>query len=263
MIGAIIGDVIGSIYEWDDVKNTNFPLFQEHSTFTDDSVLSFAVAHAILNQRPYKFLIHAYGNRFPNAGYGGRFKHWLKWPVDEAEPYNSFGNGSAMRVSPVGFAFQELHQVLQEAEASAAPSHNHPEGIKGAQAVAAAIFWAKNGKPKAEIRELVETTFGYNLNRTIAEIKPTYKFDVTCQGSVPEAIIAFLESDSLESAIRLGISLNGDSDTIACMAGGIAQAFYKEIPKTIYMEVISRLPKEFVKVLTTFEQDYGIEYKLI
>jgi len=145
MFGAIAGDIIGSIYEMDQVVDTNFPLFKEHSTFTDDSVLTVAVAHAILNQRPYRYSIHAYGNRYPNAGYGGRFKHWLKWPVDEAEPYDSFGNGSGMRVSPVGFAFNDLEKVLQEAEASAAPSHNHPEGIKGAQAIASTILGPKWG----------------------------------------------------------------------------------------------------------------------
>lgn len=263
MIGAIIGDVIGSIYEWNEVENTAFPLFEPHSTFTDDSVLTLAVADAILHGKTYKERIHTYGNRFPNAGYGGRFRNWLKALLWEALPYDSFGNGSAMRVSPVGFAFDTIEEVMKAAEQSALPSHNHPEGIKGAQAIAGAIFLARQGQSKAAIKAWVEAQFNYNLTRTTAEIKSYYKFDVTCQGSVPEAIISFLESEDLESAIRIGISLNGDSDTIACMAGGIAQAFYRQIPKAIYEEVMQRLPEDFIELLTAFEKKYGIEYELI
>ncbi|MGB0525161.1 MAG: ADP-ribosylglycohydrolase family protein [Flammeovirgaceae bacterium] len=263
MIGAIIGDVIGSVYEWEEVSSTDFILFKDHSRITDDSVLSFAVADAILTKKTYKETIHSYGNRYPNAGYGGRFRNWLKLPVNQAEPYDSFGNGSAMRVSAVGYAFDDLAEVLKEAEASAIPSHNHPEGVKGAQAIAGAIWMARQGKTKQEIKEWVSTTFDYNLDRTTQSIKQYYKFDVTCQGSVPEAIISFLESEDVESAIRIGISLNGDSDTIACMAGGIAQAFYRQIPKAIYDEVLERLPDHFIELLKAFEARYQITYELI
>jgi len=189
-------------------------------------------------------------------GYGGMFAQWLY--SDKNAPYNSYGNGSAMRVSPVGFAFATLAEVLREAEKSAAVTHNHPEGIKGAQAIAAAIFLAKSGESKETIREYIETTFCYNLMQTIAEIRSYYYFDETCQGSVPQAIIAFLESEDFEDAIRKAVSLGGDADTLGSMAGGIAQAYYKHIPPHIIRETRNRLGIELLEIVDTFDNKYGL-----
>jgi ADP-ribosylglycohydrolase len=255
MIGAIAGDIIGSAFEWHPVKRTDFELFSRASTFTDDTVLTVAVADCILSGKSYAGAFKDYGGRFPNAGYGGMFSSWLI--SDSLRPYNSFGNGSAMRVSPVGFAFGTLEEVLAEAKRSAEVTHNHPEGIKGAQAVAAAIFLARMGSTKGEIRRYVGDTFGYDLERTLDGIRPAYTFDVTCQGSVPEAITAFLESDDYEDAVRKAVSLGGDSDTIACMTGGIAQAYYKHIPDHILKKVRELLAPELMKIVDLFERKYG------
>ena len=225
MIGAIAGDIIGSVYEGRQVKTTEFPLFTTRSTFTDDTVLTVAVADCILHGKDYATTFKQYGRRYPHAGFGGMFRKWLN--SDSLAPYYSFGNGSAMRVSPVGFAFDTIDDVLAEARRSAEVTHNHPEGIKGAQAIAAAILLARQKETKSSIKEFIEKNFGYDLSRTLEEIRPHYQFDETCQGSVPQAIIAFLESDSYEDAVRKAISLGGDSDTLACMAGGIAQAYYR------------------------------------
>lgn len=252
IIGAISGDVFGSIYEWDNIKTTDFDLFNPKCTYTDDTVLTIAVADSIMNNKDFNRTIWEYGNKYPHRGYGGNFSYWLK--SKKPQPYNSFGNGSAMRVSPVGFAYNDLETVLQKAEESAAVSHNHPEGIKGAQATASAIFMARNGKSKDEIRDYIASKFNYDLNFTVQQIRPTYKFDVTCQGSVPQSIVAFLESTDYENAIRLAISLGGDSDTIACITGGIAAAFYKEIPDEIQEFVLSKLPDEFIKIINDFEK---------
>ena len=195
-----------------------------------------------------------YGKRYPTAGYGGMFKDWLK--TNNPKPYNSFGNGSAMRVSPVGWAFNTLEETLEAAKQSAEITHNHPEGIKGAQATAACIFLARTGKCKKEIKEYVEDQFGYNLSRTCDEIRPTYKFDGSCQGTVPESIIAFLESTDFESAIRLTISLGGDADTMGAITGAIAEAFYGGVPEYIKEEVMKRLPNEFVDVIQEFNNNF-------
>ncbi|MBI9077060.1 MAG: ADP-ribosylglycohydrolase family protein [Desulfatibacillum sp.] len=256
MIGAIAGDVIGSVYEAVNNKSLFFPLFSPYSRFTDDTVLTVAVAHAILNGKPYLESIRIFGQKYPNAGFGGHFYDWLF--SETPQPYNSWGNGAAMRVSPVGFAFDTLDKVLEEAEKSAEISHNHPEGVKGAQAIAAAVFLARRGKGKEDIRGEITGRFGYNLDRTVDEIRPGYAFDVSCQGSVPEAIIAFLDSECFEDAIRQAISLGGDSDTIACMAGAMAQAYYGGVPKDIVAGVRSRLPKEFLEVIDAFERVYGL-----
>jgi len=249
MIGAIAGDVIGSVYEWRPTKTPDFPLFQPESRFTDDTVLTVATAYAILEKIPYEKAYHDFGRRYPNAGYGGNFAEWLFAP--EPRPYNSWGNGSAMRVSPVAFAFDDVDDVLREAARSAQVTHNHPEGIKGAQATALAICLARD-LTKGEIRDELEKRFGYDLHRTVAEIRLAYQFDVSCQGSVPEAIIAFMDSTDVESAIRLAISLGGDSDTQAAIAGGIAQAFYDEVPEAIVAGVRERLPAEFLEVIDRF-----------
>ncbi len=256
MIGAIAGDIIGSVYEWKNVKTTDFELFDPRCRFTDDTVLTVAVADCILSGREYSEAFREYGRRYPDAGYGGLFREWL-FSRDQ-RPYNSFGNGSAMRVSPVGFAFSPLEAVLDEAKKSAVVTHNHPEGIKGALAAASAVFLSRDGKSKEEIQAFVEDRFGYDLHRRLDEIRPGYRFDVTCQGSVPEAIIAFLESLDYEDAVRKAVSLGGDSDTIACITGGIAQAYYKSIPRFIVEKVRSSLPAEFLKVVDDFNGAFGL-----
>ena len=251
ILGSIAGDIIGSIYEFIPTKRTNFKLFSSDCTFTDDSVLTIAVADCLLNKKDFSETIWEYGNRYPGRGYGGHFSLWLL--QKERKPYDSFGNGSGMRVSPIGFACKTMKDVLALAKQSAEVTHNHPEGIKGTQAIAAAIFLSKNGGSKDEIRDFLSSKFYDNLDRTIQSIRPNYHFDETCQGSVPEAIIAFLDSQDYESAIRLAISLGGDSDTIACMAGGIAAAFYKKVPKKIEQFAISKLPPEFIDIIEKFD----------
>jgi ADP-ribosylglycohydrolase len=258
MLGAIAGDIMGSYYEWNKTKLTNFELFPPKSKFTDDTVLTIAVADAIIHQKEYAPLIKSYGRKYPHARYGGMFRKWLD--SDSLEPYNSFGNGSAMRVSPVGFAFDTLEKVLEEAQKTADVTHNHPEGVKGAQATASAVFLARTGSSKEEIRSYVEQTFGYNLQRTIEQIRPTYQFDVTCQGSVPEAIIAFLDADDYESTVRLAISLGGDADTQAAIAGGIAHAFYKKIPADIIDTVRLKLDMELWQIVEDFQEKYKVLY---
>lgn len=250
ILGAIIGDVIGSVYEWNNVKTTDFPLFKKETTFTDDSVLTLATMQALVSGSSYSKAYQEFGRKYPNRGYGDRFIGWLM--EEHPQPYNSWGNDSAMRVSPIGWAFDTLEAVLEEAKKSAIVSHNHPEGIKGAQAVAAAVFLARKGKTKKEIKEYLTESFDYDLERTIDEIRPTYTFDVSCQGSVPVAIIAFLESTDFENAIRLAISIGGDSDTIACVTGAIAEAYYKEIPNYIIEEVLKVLPHECIAGMQSF-----------
>jgi ADP-ribosyl-[dinitrogen reductase] hydrolase len=254
MIGAIAGDVIGSIFEHYAIKSTQFPLFSSYSRFTDDTVLTVAIADSILRKIDYAASLKTFGQKYPNVGYGGSFFRWIC--AGDSKPYNSWGNGSAMRVSPVGFAFSSVKDVLHEAKESAKVTHNHPEGIKGAQATALAVFLARSGKSKATIKQEIRDRFAYNLNRTLDEIRPDYGFDVSCQGSVPEAIIAFLEAKNFEDAIRNAISLGGDSDTIACIAGGIAQAYYQDIPIKIVSNVRKRLPEEFLFIIDEFNAKY-------
>jgi ADP-ribosyl-[dinitrogen reductase] hydrolase len=256
MLGAIAGDVIGSVFERYPIKSTDFPLFSHNSTFTDDTVLTVAVAWSVLNNTDYTTALKRFGRKHPNAGYGGLFYRWM-FSSDNA-PYNSWGNGSAMRVSPVGFAFSSPDDVIKEAEKSAEVTHNHPEGIKGAQATALAIYLARTGESRKTIKEIISSRFGYDLDRTVQEIRKTYHFDVSCQGSVPEAIISFLESENFEDAIRRAISLGGDSDTLACMAGGIAQAYYKKVPPDITSNVRERLPNEFLSIIDEFNEQYGL-----
>ena len=254
MIGAIAGDIIGSIYEHWPIKSKDFPLFDERCRFTDDTVLTIGVAEAILTGRSYLMCLWEIGRRYPGAGYGGSFVRWLA--SDNPQPYNSWGNGSAMRVSPVGFAFSSEEDVLRHAKMSAEVSHNHPEGIKGAQAAALAVFMGRTGAPKDAIRTRVSALFKYDLNRTVADIRPSYSFDVSCQGTVPEAIIAFLDSETYEDAIRNAISLGGDSDTLACITGGIAEAFYGNTGETIEKEVKDRLTPDLLAVVERFQKTY-------
>ena len=254
MIGAIAGDIIGSVYEGHRIKTTDFPLFRERCRFTDDSVLTIAIARAIVAGTNYLDAVREVGRRYPNAGYGGAFIHWLF--SESTEPYNSWGNGSAMRVSPVGFAFDSAERVLDEAARTARITHNHPEGIRGAQAVALAVFLARTGHTKSRIRDMIRSKFDYDLNRTVDQIRPAYRFDVSCQGSVPESIIAFLDSTGFEDAVRKAVSLGGDSDTMACMAGAIAEAFYGGVPRDIAERVRATLTDDLWNIASAFCEEY-------
>ncbi len=250
MIGAIAGDIIGSVYEQHQIKTKDFPLFDPHCNFTDDTVLTVAIADAILTGKPYVDSVRRLGRRYPHAGYGGSFIHWLHTP--DAGPYNSWGNGSAMRVSPVGFAFTTEEEVLAQANATAEITHNHPEGIKGAQATALAVFLARTGSDKETIRSRIIDQFAYDLDRTVEDIRPAYRFDISCQGTVPAALVAFLDSESYEDAVRNAISLGGDSDTLACITGGIAEAFYGDIPEGVFTKVKELLTPDLWAVTEAF-----------
>lgn len=254
MIGAIAGDIIGSVYEHAPVKSKDFPLFHPQATFTDDTVLTVATAAAIVRGRSYLSMTREIGRRYPDAGYGGNFRQWLF--SDEQRPYNSWGNGSAMRVSPVGFAFNDQNDVLREAAASAAITHNHEEGIKGAEATALTVFLARQKLPKEDIRAEIGRRFGYNLERTVEQIRPQYSFDVSCQGTVPEAIISFLDSQSWEDAVRNAVSLGGDSDTLACITGGIAEAWYGKVPAEVHEQVLAILPDDLENIVQQFRACY-------
>ncbi len=254
MLGAITGDIIGSVHEYIATKTKDFPLFVAESNVTDDSVLTVAVADAILTGGSYQESVRAIGRRYPGCGYGGNFLQWLF--ADDPQPYNSWGNGSAMRVSPVGFAFDAEDDVLREAEATAVITHNHPEGVKGAQATALAILLARKGCGKDDIRKEISKRFEYDLNRTVDSIRPGYSYDISCQGTVPEAIIAFLDASSYEDAIRNAVSLGGDSDTLACITGGIAEAFYGGVPDAIAATVRERLPDDLLTITDAFYRAY-------
>jgi ADP-ribosylglycohydrolase len=256
MLGAIAGDIIGSIYEGSPIKTKAFPLFDERCRFTDDTVLTVAVADAILTGRSYRQSLWEIGRRHPNAGYGGAFIRWLQ--STDPQPYDSWGNGAAMRVSPVGFAFASEEEVLRQARMTAEVSHNHPEGIRGAQATALAVFLARTGSDKEGIRRRIAERFGYDLGRTVDEIRPSYGFDISCQGTVPEAIIAFLDSESYEDAIRNAISLGGDSDTLACIAGGMAEGFYGGVGTGIERAVAARLTPDLLDIVQRFRASYLI-----
>ena len=254
MIGAIAGDIIGSVYEHAPIKTKDFPLFHPRCRFTDDTVLTVAIAEAILSQRPYLESVRKIGRRHPNAGYGGMFINWLFSP--DPRPYNSWGNGAAMRVSPVGFAFASEDEVLRQAEATASITHNHPESIKGAQATALAIFLARTERDQGRLKSRLMASFAYDLDRNLDEIRPTYSFDVSCQGTVPEAIIAVLGSISYEDAVRDAVSLGGDSDTLACIAGGIAEALYGGVPDAITAQVQRLLTPDLWRIVEAFYRKY-------
>ena len=261
LYGTIFGDMAGSTYEWHPVKNKKFETFPIKSHFTDDTVMTLAVASWLSStDRTSDALVKSmqyFGNLYPHAGYGRNFYNWLR--DENPQPYYSWGNGSAMRVSPCSWVAKTLHEAETLAETSAIVTHSHPEGIKGAQAVAAAIYMARIGSSKELIKDYIETAYGYNLSRTIEEIKSSgYKFDVSCQGSVPEAIIAFLEGNSFEEAIRLAIYLGGDADTQAAIAGSIAEAFCG-IPTNFVGVVEKRLDKTLLDVLNQFNNKYNNE----
>ncbi len=255
MIGAIAGDIIGSVHEGAGTKTKDFPLFDKNCRFTDDTVLTVAVAAKLLHGGDYAELFHDYFHACPNAGYGGSFIRWAE--LRQRQPYNSWGNGSAMRVSPVGFACESLEDVLVEARRSAEVTHSHPEGIRGAQATAVAVFLARMGRRKHEIKAHIEREFGYDLNGRLNEIRKWYRFDLSCQGSVPQSIIAFLESDCYEDTIRNAISLGGDADTMACIAGGIAEAFYGGVPADIRDRALTLLDDRLRDVVEKFLVRYG------
>ena len=271
MLGAIIGDMVGSVYEFANTKRTDFPFFSDRSTFTDDSIMTVAVAQWLLTDNAHshgeleKVMVkYAHDYPYPKGGYGGGFAQWLFRPerlVDyktgeiagRRVPYNSWGNGAAMRASAVGWKFRTLEETEKVAEISASITHDHPEGIKGAQATAAAVFLARTGSSKKEIMENVQRRFGYDLSIHSDELRKTYDWEDSCQGTVPPAIRAFLDSTDFESAVRIAVSLGGDSDTLACITGAIAEAYYQSIPDAIMRQAAERLPVEFLKVIDVFK----------
>mgnify|MGYP003289145710 CR=1 FL=1 len=277
MLGAIIGDMVGSVYEFNNTKKTDFPFFSGRSTYTDDSIMTVAVAQWLLSDKCHscerlESLFVEYANEYPHpmGGYGGGFATWLFHPenlidyrtgkcAERRVPYNSWGNGAAMRVSAVGWFFDTLEETERVAKISAEITHNHPEGIRGAQSTAAAIWMARNGKSKEEIKEYIEIKYGYDLSRTWEYLNRTYDWDSSCQGTVPEAIIAFLESNDFEDAIRKAVSMGGDSDTLACITGGIAEAFYKEVPVHMIEATQKPFPPIFHKILDAMKHrtSYG------
>ncbi len=284
MYGAILGDMIGAPYEFDQGEKTKeFPLFRRSSQFTDDSVMTIAVAEALLNakdaddaaavpdaksandaaavpgakgmddaavRRELVRCMQKWGRKYPNAGYGGMFRSWLR--ERDPQPYGSFGNGSAMRVASAGWLYETLDETRKAARLTAEVTHNHPEGIKGAESVAAAIYMARHGSTKEEIRDYIVREFGYDLSRTCDEIRPWYHHVETCQQTVPEAVTAFLEGTTFEDVIRTAVSLGGDCDTLTCIAGSIAEAFYG-VPEEMKKECRRRLTKDMLAVLDRFE----------
>jgi len=263
VIGAICGDIIGSVFEWHNVKSENFELFNRESRLTDDTVMTVAVADKLLNSKnshgfidntssakEYAARFRQYYSRYPHAGFGQMFTDWVK--SGGSLKQKSYGNGAAMRVSPIGYAFDNLNAILKEAYLSCIYTHNHYEAIQGAKAVAGCVFLARTGADKSEIRKFISEKIGYRIDFTLDDIRAEYKFDSRANYSVPPAIVAFLESDDYESAVRKAISIGGDSDTIACIAGGIAYAYYKEIPKHIYDKCMMFLDSGLRKTVKEF-----------
>ena len=261
MYGAILGDIIGSPYEFDrGDKTKDFPLFSKRSSYTDDSVMTIAVAEALLDsmgksddetRRALVDSMQRWGARYPDAGYGGMFRRWLH--LENPEPYGSYGNGSAMRASAAGWLYDDFDETWKKARLTAEVTHNHPEGIKGAECVAVVIWLARHGKGKEEIRRTVEETFGYDLGRTCDEIRPGYHHVESCQETVPQAVTAFLEGNDFEDVIRNAVSLGGDCDTLACIAGSMAEAFYG-VPDRLVAECESRIPKDMLQVVRRFNR---------
>ena len=262
MLGAIIGDIVGSIYEFDNIKTKEFEFFDRECFFTDDTVMSVAVAEALLDMHPADnedeieaglvASMKKWGREYPHAGYGGHFSYWLR--TDDTQPYNSYGNGSAMRVAAAGWLYDDMFTTRYMARLTSAVTHNHPEGIKGAEATAAAIFMARSGASKQEIREYIEKEFSYNLNFTCDEIRPTYYFNETCMDTVPQAIVAFLDGESFEDVIRTGVSIGGDTDTLCAIAGSIAEAYYG-IPEDIGETAKSFLTEDLLEVVEKFYKE--------
>lgn len=258
MLGAIAGDIIGSAHEFGLTKTKDFPLFGPECGFTDDTVMTVAIAQAILTDGDYRRAALDFGRRYPGRGYGGSFRQWLASP--NPRPYGSYGNGAAMRASPVGFAFSSVDEVLREAGRSAAFSHDHPEGVKGAQAAALAALLARTKRDKALVKAEIASRFGYDLDRTVDAIRPAYRHVESCQETVPEAIISFLDSSSYEDAVRNAVSLGGDADTLACIAGGIAEAFYGPVPPEILAEVRRCLAPELRDIVERFYRTFRLPF---
>ena len=270
MIGAICGDIIGSVFEWHNVKSEDFELFSRESRFTDDTVMTIAVANKLLScenshgfgknatgAKQYAARFRQYFSRYPEAGFGQMFSDWAR--KGELLKQNSYGNGAAMRAAPIGYAFDNIKDVLKEVRLSSVYTHNHREAIQGAKAVAGCVFLANAGASKKEIKDFAVKKMGYRLDFTLDEIRAGYKFDSRASYSVPPAIVAFLESDDYESAVRKALSIGGDSDTIACIAGGIAHAFYKSIPKPIYDKCMMLLDSGLKKTLKDFVERHNIQ----
>ena len=263
MIGAIIGDIAGSIYEFKNIKTTDFPIISDDCFFTDDTVMTFAVAEALVagkrdpekTEKAMAKALKKYGKMYPDAGYGTRFNQWLA--SSDPKPYGSFGNGSAMRVSPVAWYFHSLEKVERFAEISAKVTHDHEEGIKGAKATAAAIFLARNGRPKDYIKRYIELKYRYDFSKTLDEIRPDYSFDETCQGTVPVALQVFFEAESFEDTLRKAISMGGDSDTLAAIACSIAEGFYP-IPADIKERALAKLDKKLLSMLKKWDEDLSV-----
>ena len=260
MLGAVLGDIVGSVYEFKNIRTKEFPLISKNSTFTDDTVMTFAIAKAILVSKKNHYKdeevkkecikqMHEFGYKYPGRGYGGMFYTWLY--TDREKPYNSFGNGSAMRVSSVGWLFDTLEEVEHYAKLTAEVTQNHPEGIKGAQAIASCIYLARQGQSKEYIKTYVSETYGYSLDEPIDHIREHYTFNETCQGSVPQAIRAFYESEDYEDALRNAISIGGDSDTIACMSGAIAEAYYG-MPEELKEMALDKITDEMREIYGEF-----------
>lgn len=257
IIGAIAGDIIGSPYEFNNIKSKDFHLFSKKSIFTDDTVMTLAIAKWLCEDKDSKRVLINYlkyfGNYYPNAGYGGRFKQWLQ--QDSPKAYGSWANGSAMRVSPCAWVADSLEEAQDLAKQSAIVTHDHPDGIKGALATCDAIYLARIGARKEEIKEHIEIRYEYYLGRTVDEIRPDYKFDVSCKGSVPESIVCFLEAKDFEDTIRNAVSLGGDADTQAAIAGSIASAYW-DVPKNIAYKSIHRLDYHLLNAFIDFEEKF-------
>lgn len=258
MFGGIIGDIVGSVYEDGNMNCKKFPLWSAGCRYTDDTVLTVATADCILNNGSYEDYYYKYATEYPTCGYGSGFmkRVFIKKFHNKYIPYNSYGNGSAMRVSPIGWAYDHLEDVLQKSKESSECTHNHIEGIKGAQAIACCVFLARKYKTKDYIRCFIEDTFHYNLSISLEELTRGYLWNATCQQTVPQAIISFLQSKNFEDCIRNAISLGGDSDTIACMAGAVAEAFYG-IPTGLRDKALELIPPTFVNIVNQFEKRFG------
>ncbi len=256
MLGAILGDIVGSLYEFDNIKMKDFDFFDQRSFFTDDTVLSVATADCILNKGDFAQYYRDYANRYPGRGYGTNFTRWVD--SQDPKPYNSLGNGSAMRVGPVGWAYDSEEKVLEMAKKSAEATHNHPEGIKGAQATALSIYLSRIGEDKPYIKKTIEDYFGYDLSESVEEIREWYYFDETCPKTVPQAMICFIESVDFEDAIRNAISIGGDSDTVAAITGAVAEAYYQGMPQQLIDFTFLKLEKDLLDVIEEFIERYHI-----
>ena len=257
MFGAIIGDIAGSTYEFKDIHDSEFNLLPENSFFTDDTVLTCAVAYSILNGTPYPESLKKFYNRYPERGYGTLFQKWAE-DKTQHKGYNSWGNGSAMRVSPVGYAFNSAEEVLLEAKKSAECTHNHPEGIKGAQAVAYAVFLARKNNSKHFIKKEIESQFGYNLNFNLESLRKNYSFTESCKDTVPQSLFCFFQSNSFEETLKKSLSIGGDSDTVLAISGSVAAAFYNKIPDKFIIFAKEKLDNFLISIILKFEKKYGV-----